>query len=207
MREGHDDPVSGPHEARQLVLGLGEAARGNCGTLRLEGVGLGLREGIELGDPVEPRRCEALLLRDLPHLVRLPHEVGRTPDRRDEVVRHRGRPFVLVLASEVGLDKVGAALSRRIDHRVVGRMQRPLRERREGPDLLDLVAEELDTERLSTGRGEDVDDPAPHGELPALLDPVDPLVAGQREPLREAVDTGLVAHSELERSRSRVERR
>ena len=112
-----------------------------------------------------------------------------------------------VLASEVGLDQVGAALCRRIDDRVVGRMQRPLGERREGADLLDLVSEELDAERLSTGRGEDVDDPAPHGELPALLDPVDPLVAGQREPLREAVDAGLVADAELERRRSRVERR
>ena len=44
MREAHDDPVAGPDEARELVLGLGEAARGDRGTLRLEGVRLRLRE-------------------------------------------------------------------------------------------------------------------------------------------------------------------
>ena len=72
-------------------------------------------------------------------------------------------------------------------------MQRALRERREGAQRLDLVAEELDADRLAAGRREDVDDPAAHGELAALLDAVDPLVAGERELLGELLDPRLVA--------------
>jgi hypothetical protein len=59
-------------------------------------------------------------------------------------------------------------------------VERPLGKGREGPDRLDLVAEELDPQRLPAGRGEDVDDPAPQRELTALLGPVDPFVAGER---------------------------
>ena len=64
-------------------------------------------------------------------------------------------------------------------------MQRALRERRERADRFDLVAEELDPERLAAGGRKDVDDAAAHGEMAALLDALDPLVAGQRELLGE----------------------
>ena len=62
-------------------------------------------------------------------------------------------------------------------------MQRALRERRERAHLLDLVAEELDAERLAAGRREDVDEPAADRELPAVLRPLDALVAGERKRL------------------------
>ena len=75
-------------------------------------------------------------------------------------------------------------------------MQRPLGEGRERAHLLDLVAEQLDAQRLAAGRGEDVDDAAADGELPALIDPVDALVAGARERLGEAVEAGLIADDE-----------
>jgi hypothetical protein len=81
-----------------------------------------------------------------------------------------------------------------------------LRERRERPNLLDLVTEELDAQRLAPRRGEDVDDPAPHRELATFLDAFDTLVAGERERLGEAVDTGLVSHAQLDRRRSCLER-
>ena len=45
-----------------------------------------------------------------------------------------------------------ATLGGRVDRRGLDLPQRPLRERREGADLLDLVAEQLDPERLAAGR-------------------------------------------------------
>src|SRR5262249_3627221 len=85
---------------------------------------------------------------------------------------------------------------------VVNRMQRPLRERRERPDLLDLVPEELDTQRLAAGGRKDVDEPAAHGELAAVLDPIDAPVAGEREPLGQPLDAVLRADRDPNRSRS-----
>ena len=64
-----------------------------------------------------------------------------------------------------------------VDRRVVDRMERALGERGEGADVLDLVAEKLDAERLATGAREDVDEPAPHRDLAALLDPLYAVVA------------------------------
>src|SRR4029450_6543076 len=71
-------------------------------------------------------------------------------------------------------------------------MESPLRERREGPDRLDLVAEELDSQRLPACGREDVDQPAAHGELTALLDPLDAFVAGERDTLEKQVDSPLL---------------
>ena len=86
-------------------------------------------------------------------------------------------------------------------------MQRALRERREGADRLDLVAEELDAERLAAGRREDVDQAAAHRELAAVVDALDALVAGERELLGEAFDADLEAGRELERLGPRRRRR
>ena len=72
-------------------------------------------------------------------------------------------------------------------------MERALGERREGADLLDLVAEELDPQRLAAGRREDVDQAAADRELSAVLDALDAFVAGERELLREPVDAWRVA--------------
>ena len=51
-------------------------------------------------------------------------------------------------------------------------------------DLLDLVAPELDPQRVLLGRREDVEDAAAHRELAAPLDQVDPGVAELDEPAR-----------------------
>src|SRR5581483_4842929 len=74
-------------------------------------------------------------------------------------------------------------------------------------DLLDLVAEELDAERLAPGGREDVDEPAANGEVAALLDPLDAFVARRREALGEHVDPRLVADGEPERRGARLRRR
>ena len=73
-----------------------------------------------------------------------------------------------------------------IDPRVGDRVQRPLREGRERAHLLDLVPEQLDPQRLPPGRREDVDDAAADGELAALVDAVDALVARARRAPRRA---------------------
>ena len=73
-----------------------------------------------------------------------------------------------------------------IDHGAVDRMQRPLGEGRERAHLLDLVAVELDPERLAARGREDVDEPTADSELAALLGTLDALVARERELLGEA---------------------
>ena len=63
-------------------------------------------------------------------------------------------------------------------------MQRALCERRERTNRFDLVAEELDAQRLAAGRREDVDKTAAHRELAAIVDALDPLIAGVRKQRR-----------------------
>ena len=208
MRERDDDSVPAPDEANELVLRLGEPSRRDGRALRLKGVRLRTGERIELRRAVEPGEPHPLLLGDLPDLVRLPNKVGRAFHRRHEIVRDRhadGR--IVVVRSEVGLDGVGATLRSRVDDRPLGGMQCTLRERRESTDLLDLVSEELDAERLAPGRREHVDDPAAHRELPSLVDALDPLVPGERERLGEPVHPRLVSDSQLDRRRPRLRRR
>ena len=86
-------------------------------------------------------------------------------------------------------------------------MQRALGERRERADRLDLVAEELDPKRLAARGREDVEDAAADGELAALVGPLDPLVAGERELLGEPVDARLVAEREPQRRGPGLRRR
>ena len=56
-----------------------------------------------------------------------------------------------------------------------------------------VVAEELDAERLAARAREHVDEPAAHGDLPALLDALDALVARERELLDERVEIARLA--------------
>ncbi len=105
------------------------------------------------------------------------------------------------------LHQVEPPLGRRIDRARLDRVQRALRERRERANRLDLVAEELDAQRLAAGRREDVDDAAAHRELAAVVDALDALVAGDRERFREPLDADLASRAELERLRSRARRR
>ena len=66
--------------------------------------------------------------------------------------------------------------------------------------MLDLVAEELDAQRLAARRREDVDDAPSHRKLPSLVDAVDALVPGARERLGGPIETGLVACRDADRS-------
>ena len=203
MRERHDDAIVGADEACQLVLGLGEAARCDRGPLRLELERLAARKRIELRRTLERDRLEAFLLPERLHLVGLPDEVRRAIDGCDEIRGSRCdvRP-TLRLLPEVGraldVDGLDPTLGSGIDARRRDGMQRALGERREGSDLLDLVAEELDPQRLPSGRGEDVDDAAANGKLAALIDSVDTLVPGARERLRQPLEPRFVPDDEAD---------
>ena len=180
MREGDDDAVAAPDEAGQLRLGLGEPTRGDRRPLGLEGVGLRLRERIELRRARQRDLGQTLLGPDAPHLVRLPDEVRHALEHGHEIGRDH-RALRLLVVGQRRLAQVRLPFRGRVDDRVVDRVQRPLRERREGAHLLDLVAVELDAERLAARRREDVDDAAADGELAALLGTIDALVAGERQ--------------------------
>jgi hypothetical protein len=86
-------------------------------------------------------------------------------------------------------------------------MERALRERREGADLLDLVPEELDPERLAARGREDVDDAASDCDLTAFLGALDALVPSEREPLGYELDPRFVPDRDAQRLRARVGRR
>jgi hypothetical protein len=86
-------------------------------------------------------------------------------------------------------------------------MERTLRERGEGPDRLDLVAEELDPEGFSPRRGKDVDQTATDRELAAFLDALHPLIAREREAFGEQLDPRLFALLDLDRRRPGFARR
>ena len=150
---------------------------------------LSARQRLELCRPREVRaRAVELLLPDLPHVVGLPDEVRRPVERRDEVVRDASRGQSLGPVRNRRLDQVGTTLRGRVDDCALDVVQRSLRERRERAQRLDLVAEELDTQRVAAGRREDVDEAAANRELAALLGAIDALVAGKREPLGEGVE-------------------
>jgi hypothetical protein len=86
-------------------------------------------------------------------------------------------------------------------------VKRTLRERGERSDLLDVVTEELDAQRLATGTREHVDEPAADRDLPALLDALDALVPGKRELLDEGVEVSRVLGRQTDRVGSLLRRR
>ena len=110
-----------------------------------------------------------------------------------------GRRVLVFVVRERRLDEVDAAIGGRVDGRRLERVERSLREGREGADALDLVAEELDAEGLAAGGRVDVDDAAAKRELAALLGLVDALVAGERDLFGEGVDSRLVARPDQHR--------
>src|SRR6185312_9262030 len=117
------------------------------------------------------------------------------------------------LVGHLGQLRMGLTQRGRASAYLVGEQQLPARRRpqplqlldgalvgdRERPDLLDLVAPELHPDRMLLGWREDVDKTAPHRELAALLDQVDPGVRRVREPAYDVVELGAVAGHELHR--------
>ena len=83
----------------------------------------------------------------------------------------------------------------------VDRLERALVGHRESADLVDLVAAELDAERVLLGRREHVDDAAAYGELTAALDQVDARVGGRGELADDVVEADLVTLVQLDRRR------
>ena len=195
VRERDEHAAALPKHPGELGLGLGEPAGGDRRPLRLERVALGVRERVELGGarraapargPPPPRRGARR-----PAATR-GRARGRRAGRGRAGTRRRRR-------RRARLDEVLAALGGRDRSPLVDRVERALRERRERPDLLDLVAEELDAERLAAGAREDVDEPAADGDLPALVDALGALVAGERQRLDERVEADLGADANLDR--------
>jgi len=86
-------------------------------------------------------------------------------------------------------------------------MERALGERGERPHLLDLVAEELDAQRLSPGAREDIDDPSSNGDLPALVGTLAPLVPGEGKRFDELLEGESDPRGESQRHRARRRRR
>ncbi len=191
VRERDDHAVPGLDERAEVAFGLGQAARGDRRPLRLERVLLALRELVELDHAGQRDLAAELLAPQLADVRVLPHQVG-AGERCDQLLLGIG---------------VEPLLGRGLDQRVVERMQRALREDRERAQRLDLVPEELDADRLAAGRREDVDDPAAHGDLAALLDAVDAGVAGEHELLGELLHPRLVADCEPDRLGARLDRR
>ena len=94
---------------------------------------------------------------------------GRAPGTRSSGARRPPGPRRRRAAS--GSTRSSRRSRGGVERRLGDRVERALRERREGADGLDLVAEELDAERLAPRRREDVDDAAADGELAALRRP------------------------------------
>ncbi len=80
-------------------------------------------------------------------------------------------------------------LPRRVDDRLVDGMEGALREGRERPYLLDLVAEQLDAQRLPARARKDVDQPSPDRDVTSILDPLDPFVSGEGQRFDETVQS------------------
>ena len=134
----------------------------------------------------------------LPAVVQRSRDLLRGRDDHQRLVRHQ----VERSQEAVGIDfpsVFGRELRRRRQLDAVGLAERPLGEDRETTYRLDLVAEQVDPDRLLLGRGVDVEDPATNGELAALLDLIGALVAGVGEQQGDVVEVDALASVERER--------
>src|SRR5579884_135978 len=200
---GPPDLVWQPEEVRAVWAEEGLPG----GPVGAEGEGLRLRERRRLGRAVEGQPGQLLLGPHGADLLGLPDEIGRAEGRHEVAGDGGGHLLLALVGAEIDLDQLPAPFGGRVHGRRVDLAERPLRERREGADLLHLVAEELDAERLAAGGREDVDQAAAHGELAALLDALDPFVARVRQVLGDRVEPWLVAARERERGGARPGRR
>ena len=173
--------VVGVHRGRRVLPVVAQR--------RLDLLGGGEHDGRRVGDEVE-RRAEVLERQDLGEARRLLPLLGR--------LHRRQLGQLAVLDVELGrrreLDPLGVA-------------ERALGEGREPAHRLDLVAEELDPHRPLLGRREDVEDAAAQGELAALLDLLDALVAGRDEVAGDRLEVDLAARLEAEAGRAAARRR
>ena len=144
---------AGPARARPASSFSASASprAASAGRWRLERERLALRERVERGRAVEVELgAEPLLAQTCAHLVGLPDEVRAARSsggtRSSGAVRGARRPR----RRQRRLDQIGGAARPPGRRRAsLDGVQRALRERREGADRLDLVAEELDPQRLA----------------------------------------------------------
>ena len=150
----------------------------------LDLLGGGEDDGGVLGDQVE-RGAEVVQRQQLGQVGRLLALLGG--------LHRRQLGELAVLGVELGgrrqLDPLGLA-------------ERALGEGREPAHRLDLVAEQLDPHRPLLGRRVDVEDAAADGELAALLDLLDPFVAGRDEVLGDRAEVDLLALRDREAGRA-----
>ncbi len=151
---------------------------------RLDLLGGGEDHRGRIGDEVE-RRAEAVERQHLGQARRLLLFFGRLHRRQ------LGQFAVL-----------GVELGRRRQLDPLGVAERALGEGREPAHRLDLVAEELDPHRALLGGAEDVEDAAADGELAALLDLLDPVVAGAVEVAGDRREVDLPALGDREAGRA-----
>jgi hypothetical protein len=123
MRERDDDAVAAPYESGELVLRLGQAARGDRRSLCLECERLAAWERIELRGVAQSKRRQRLLLEHVPYVVGLPDEVRRPVDGGYEIewrVYCWGNlpvspdPFPWAVVADRRLDQVEPPLRRRV---------------------------------------------------------------------------------------------
>ena len=89
-------------------------------------------------------------------------------------------------------------LRRRRHLDLLGIAERALGERREPPQRLDLIAEQVDAHGPVLGRREQVQQPAADRELATVLDLLDPLIAGGNEIHRGLVEVEQLARPQRE---------
>jgi hypothetical protein len=161
-----------------------------------------VERGADVLPVVAQRRLDLLLGRD--EDVGL---VGEVQERAEAVDGEQlGDVGALVLErGDLGdLAMLGGELGRRSDLHRVGVPQRPLREGREPAQRLDLDVEQVDADRAVLRRRVHVQDAAAHGELPAVLDLVDALVARRDEIARDLVEVDEVADAQRHRARAQL---
>ena len=137
---------------------------------------------------LDQRRRQRLHALDRDALRQLVEHVRGTGQLRDQLERPRAH----------GVRQQDLAARRR-PHAVVGHLEAALVRDGEPADLLDVLAPQLDAQRVVLGRREHVDDPAAHGELAALLHHVDARVRGGDQPLGEVREVDPVPRADRDR--------
>ena len=92
------------------------------------------------------------------------------------------------------LAMLGGELGRWRDLDLLGVSERSLGEGREPPQRLDLVAEQVDTDRAVLGRGKYIEQPTPDRELAPVLDLLDSLIARRNQVGGGLVEVEEIAH-------------
>ncbi len=156
-----------PRRLEELAVRVAERDRAGDGALRVDQgdrrvLGQVVREGDEAIDDGGQERLHALDRDALGHLLEHAGEPGEV-----------GLEVAGALAHGLREEQLAAGEERDLAH-LAGK--RALIGDREGADLIDLVAEELDAAGVSGRRGEDVEDAASDGELAAARDHVDAVI-------------------------------